>query len=224
MRRMTLFAVLAVLILTIFAVSVPALAGSPYWWTIDLAPAATIAGMTFDVQQGYTDRYYDQELVDTSGDSGGVILLYRENGPTWSGPTGLYHIAYGAPIEPGQSITWSNIYLWSQGYTPPGNLIEVRSGPVPLGGAPPDGYRATVVLDHVPDSLNYTGSLTFEIDPTHGNYIYLPVPVFTGVPDPLHDDITRMHLTVYAPVPEPSSLAALALGLAPLAVGLRRKR
>ena len=141
--------------------------------------------------------------------SGVAAALYRENGSNWTGTTGFYPKILMAPIPPGGVKTWGGLYLWTQNYTPatPGT-VQVLFGEEPDFTA--TGYTAHLVLDYVPDSANWGGPPDFWLDLGVGNTISLPA---TNTTNPLLDG-TRMHLDIYAPVPEPSSLAALVCGLA----------
>jgi len=160
--------------------------------------------------------------LNLSGKAGGFCLERRENGVgDWVGETGFYGSDYRAPLLPGQSKRWGNLYLWAQNYTPSGNAVFLN----PQFGTryvPPAGYRAHLVLDYVPDSCNWTGK-PMDIwinDLSADNTFALPIPVVT---DPLQG--TQFHIDVYAPVPEPSSLAALLCGLAGAGgVVMRRRR
>ena len=84
---------------------------------------------------------------------------------------------------------------------------------------PPPGYTAHLVLDYVPEALHWTGQTDFLLDLTQWSVLTLPV---LEVADPLQG--TQMHLAVYAPVPEPSSLSFLSLALAGFGIGVVRRR
>jgi hypothetical protein len=166
---------------------------------------------------GSADGYDGQPLASLYGTQGVGVLLYRQNGPEWAGPTGFYSQDYESPIPPGGSKRWWNIYLWCQNYSAPADRVEFLIGPE--GPGPVPGYTARLVLDYVPPVCNWTGPTSFDLDMTRSYGLTLPVAT---VQDPLQG--TRMHLTVYAPIPEPASLVALAGGLAVLGLRGRRRR
>ena len=149
------------------------------------------------------------------------LLLYREHGATWDGPTGFYGGDFErTPIPPGDSKTWWDFYLWAQNWTPgleTGTVGIAPSVDPPL--PPPPGYLGHLVLDYVPEVCNWTGPVEFWLDLSQPNELTLPIATVT---DPL--DGVQMHITVHAPIPEPSSFAALGFGLVPLAAVLRRRR
>ena len=146
---------------------------------------------------------------------------YMETVPRFPDDSRLYGFAYRTPISPGGSKTWSDIYMWAQNYTPVTpyrTLFYTGTGDYDQR---PVGYTGHLALDYVPAECGWDGPMDFWLDLSVSHNFTLPI-ITTS--DPLQG--TRFHLTVYAPeVPEPSSLAALTLGLAPLAAaGLRRKR
>jgi len=155
--------------------------------------------------------------------SGHVYMgSYHENGPSWSGPTGFYEYDIRASVPWGGSTTWDPIYLWAQDSSSVGDRLLARAVPFEGGSFP--GWRLVLALDYVPESLNWIGPWQYEFllgDITVGNPQYFTLPVPT-VSNPL--DGVRMHLTAYAPIPEPSSLAALGLGFVPVVWRLRRRR
>jgi len=176
-------------------------------------------GINFGVRPGYEDGYDGQSPTNLEGFSGVLLQLYH----TWGGSPAFYGVDYESPIPVGGSKTWSDIWLWSQNYTPNlGNRTRLLTGCEP---GLPSGYWGRLSLDYVPDSLVWTGPWQFDIRlDGYGMQFYLPVPITDNPWDPMN--VTRMHLTVYTtPIPEPSSLLALGAGMLALAgLALRRRR
>ena len=199
----------------------PAVAQSSSDWIMVLYVKGGSIGSSFGVcpwgQDGYdgTRGLYINPSLSTID-----LLLYREHGPDWPGPTAFYGgEIWKSPIPDGGSRTWSGFYLWAQNRTPsPANLIVIEPESE-FNLPPPAGYRGHLVLDYVPDSCNWQGDRDFWLDLTADNEFALPIPV---VADPLLG--TRFHIDVYA-VPEPSSLVALVCGLAGVGgVVIRRRK
>ena len=176
------------------------------------------------------------DMYDDGWDSGGEIwtdssyyLQYQEaflrfykiNGIDWDGPTGYYYWMFMSPIMPGESKTWSDLYLWSHDYTPPeGNRIQIYIRPQDEPWRPPDGYTLQLVLDYVPASANWDGPMEYMFDINAPELFYLPI---IETDDPLSG--TKLHFTVTAPVPEPSSIVTLTFGLLPIGIAeIRRRR
>lgn len=81
----------------------------------------------------------------------------------------------------------------------------------------PSYYNFQLVLDYVPEYMSWTGPSVYEF--RIGALFNVPIPT---VDNPL--DGVRMHITTYAPpIPEPSSLLALA-GAAAATLWRRRRR
>ena len=162
---------------------------------------------------------YDGQASSNPVDTGPVLLLHRDKGPGWTGDTGFYSTDFESPIPSVASKTWWDLCLWttSSSYL----TIENRASfsAITDGALPPETYWCELVLDYVPDGLNWSGPWSFTWQLNDGLSATLPVPT---VSDGLLG--TRMHLTVYTtPIPEPSSLLALGSGVLGL-WGLRRRR
>ena len=207
--------------LILLLVSVATAWGSGQDWRGDIYAGTDPGyGFVFGAKPGWHDGYDGQSPVDIHSIPGVHLLYYR----TWGGSPAFYYKDFESPIPPSGSKTWSDIYMWAQDYTPNlGNRVGITYTPDPPA---PAGYWARLVLDYVPESLNWTGPMEFVVglDTNHDfNVPFLPVPITDNPYDPTQ--VTRMHLTVYAPVPEPSSLLALSIGgLGVLGSALRRRR
>ena len=210
-RRLIAIAALLLLMLTHNSASA---GDANLWWTM-IGPwgGNGIAGIDIGAQPGYYDGYDGQYPVDRLYGEGIALLFHKQAADGW--PEGFYYKDFESPIPAGGSHTWSDIYLWGKDYAAPGNLVEILFGPE----YPPPGYTALLELDYVPEYLNYSGPTRFWLDLSWYDSVILPV---AEVEDGLQG--TRMHITVYAPpIPEPSSLLALAGGVLGLA-GLTRRR
>ncbi len=162
-----------------------------------------------------------------------LTLAYYQNGvapgsfPTWEGPTGFYSGDLMGPIAPGGSKTWCDIYMWAQDYTPstPG---QTSFGAISNWPVTPTGYTAEISLVHIPASANWTGPTDFWINlsQTDGQDVLITLPIATlSDPSQILTQATEMSITVYAPVPEPSSALPLVVGAIGMAgLALRRRR
>jgi hypothetical protein len=210
----------AVLLAVVTLSGAPCAGYAPDPWTVCLyvndshAPLGAVIG----THHGSQDGYDGQGMPQPQGKVGMYTLLYRENGPAWTGPTGFFGEDIESPIPRGGNKTWWNIYMWAQNYTPdPPNrvLFATATGDWDLV---PIAYTGHLVLDYVPESANWTGPMDFWLDLGRENKFTVPIVTVTN---PL--DGVRMHITVYA-IPEPCSLAVLGAGLIPLALAARRRR
>ena len=210
---------ICILILTVFClISNPTSASQTNWYaTVSPGLADCFQMGAIGAAPGSQDGWDGQVPYNYTGKVGMTALHYRVHGDSWGGETGFYYKDYESPIPAGGSKTWWNIYVWAQNFTPPGNRFFMLIGsPVYI---PPNGYMSHIVLDYIPEYLNWTGPTEFDVDLHNGGYFDIPIPTVTN---PL--DGMRMHITVTAPIPEPSSLAALGLGLVPVIWRLRNKR
>jgi hypothetical protein len=140
-------------------------------------------------------------------------------GPEWSGPSGWYMADVRAPLLPGETKTWDEIYVWVWGAGYAWSEVRLRIRPTADPSYhPPADWRYTLCLDHVPSSVSYSGPWEWDIDPAGETWVVLPV--YLGMAG---TDGYRMHFSVTA-IPEPSSLVAAGLGLMMVGLGLRRAR
>jgi len=218
MRTHITYPHIAFVVAGLLIVAVTPVSAQGYGWTaaftvLDEVPHSS--GFDIGAYPSITHDGYDGgSPSDLSGKRGAFLLLYRQNGPGWTGPTGFYSGDLESSILFGGSKTWWDIYLWTQDYTHSGNVITVYI----QTSYHPFLLHGLLVIDYVPESLGWTGPMQYELDLSQDYAIPLPIATVT---DPLQG--TRMHITVFA-VPEPSSLAALGLGIAGLCVGVRRRR
>ena len=162
--------------------------------------AVSAGGIATD---GYDGTPFDMRASIQSGHI--YMGSYHENGLGWSGLTGFYTMDTRAGVPLGSNTIWDPIYLWAQDSSQIGDRLLTTTEPEAY---PAPGWRLVLTLDYVPESLNWTGPWQYEflLDNPDLQFFTLPVPT---VSNPF--DGVRMHLTAYAPIPEPGSLLALLL-------------
>jgi len=188
------------------------------WWSVGLLDTETYPpgpglgagwGVTPTAIDGYDS--WDHQATRYLG-------FYRDNGPDWTGPAGFYGSDYRSPLAPGQTKAWTDLYLSFAPDTQPDVRRYLYSRNTVPGYEPPPGWLYTLYLDRVSDGVTYSGPYSWTLVPGGPSGFMIPLPR-AATPDAWHG--YRFHFEA-APVPEPSSLLALAGGLA--ALGLRRKR
>lgn len=215
----------AAVLLGVAVIATPVCYAASTDWNVHFVTEYVAGGLVAGITPHAVDGYDGQPTFDITTIQYGVpMLLYRQNGAAWSGPTGFYGGDYMPPIPSGTSKTWSDIRLWT-----PNSIIDI-GGRAWIGmyslNPPPQGYWGQLVLDYVPASLNWTGPTEywFSLHPGPSGFYpdigLFPVPITSNPYDPMQ--VTRMHLTVYAP--EPSCLAAILAGVMGIGAATRGRR
>ena len=140
-----------------------------------------------------------------------ALAIYKENGINgWDGPTGFYGSDDRGLLQPGQTDIIGDIYLWAGTAVTP-QALQLWTDQYRLD----PGLTYKLRLVQVPVGITYTGPR--EWGPNHGT---ITLPFFAT------DDFMKGYMfqaEITAPVPEPSSLLALAGGLTGV-VGYKLKR
>lgn len=97
----------------------------------------------------------DGETAWPAQSSSGVLVgIYKTNGTdAWNGTTGFYGEDIRETLQRGNSITFSDIYLWATSGTESQDLhLRLQDGPNL------DGVTLTLSLISVPNGVTYTGT------------------------------------------------------------------
>ena len=148
---------------------------------------------------------FDGELVVSvpHGPRWVYMLPYKTPGVDgWNGPEGFYSCDSRAPLQPGQTLVINNIYLWAEPDAADPSIQFQQMAWFAQGGV-----TYTLSLVSIPDGVNYPGPREWGPGTSQ---IALP---FYGTNDGRTGYKFRAEFTA---IPEPSSLLALASGLAGL--------
>lgn len=194
-----------------------------------LFASAVVARDTYSYSFSYYDGYkvtFDSSPGSTSDlDSNDVgwgshaflpseygLTIYKEKGKYgWNGDSGFYISDRRAPLIACQTEVYEDIYLWA-GKEVSLPRFEVYSS----NYMSPAGMTYSLDLISVPSGVTYTGKTHWT---QNDKSIILP---FITTEDPRNG--YRFRATVTAPVPEPSSILGLLVGLASAGGILLRKR
>jgi len=199
-----------ILLLLVSTLSCPATAAYPaYGWRFVAGPRGLFA-----VQQGALDSLDSIDALSQPHNGWQAGAYHVKNQDAWDGDTGFYSTDYRAPLAPGETKTWL-IYFWALSGTTPANLgvnwATVSSYPLPS--------NITAKLESIQKPEGITGGPAVGTVWTTPPYVTLP---FYATSNGLNGYGFKFTLTA---VPEPSSLLALAGGIAGLGgLALRRKR
>jgi hypothetical protein len=168
--------------------------------------------IAFGTASGWTVGYDGEVRLSVSAKQS-YCGIYKQNGQDgWNGSTGWYEQDIRPAISAGETVV-ENVYLWAGTLAPAGDLhlYQVYS---PILA---EGMTYSLRLVQIPVGVTYTGPT--EWGPDHGTII-LP---FYATDNPLTG--YKFEAEITAPVPEPSSILALAGGIAGLGgLAMRRKR
>ena len=202
--------IVVILLLALSTLGYPAAAAyQAYGWSFVAGPR----GM-FAVQQGALDSLDPSDALSLPHDGWQAGAHHVKNQDGWDGDTGFYGIDYRAPLASGETKTWM-IYFWALQGTTPGDLgvhWDTLSGyPLPS--------EMTARLEYIQKPQDVAGGPDIGTVWTTPPTMVLP---FYATTDGLTGYGFKFTLTA---VPEPSSILALAGGLAGLGgMALRRRR
>lgn len=172
------------------------------------------ARVTLGTQQGSVDGFDTNDLLSTVNAPNWYMATYHANSvDDWGGATGFYVRDLKAPLNPGETKTWP-LFIWA---APSSTVSDLH---VTWGwyGGPTAAVSATLELLQKPTGVTGGPSIGSMWTSPPSNFV-LP---YYATPNGLTGYQFRLTLTA---VPEPSSILALAGGIAGLGgLALRRHR
>ncbi|HPP76121.1 MAG TPA: PEP-CTERM sorting domain-containing protein [Armatimonadota bacterium] len=169
--------------------------------------------MQFRAQAGSLDGFdaTDHIAVPYEGWNGGVYHVQGQDG--WLGETGFYSIDYRSPLMPGETKSWT-FYIWALPGTAASDMRLVG------GFSNHDVPNLHIVLEYIQKPAGVTGGPAVGTTWTYPEIVNVLLP-FYSTSDGLTGHGFRLTLTA---VPEPSSILALAGGIAGLGGLVLRRR